>query len=200
MVQFVYLHGFNSAFDPMGEKVITLSQIGKVHGISYDSFASYQSIRDFLISEISNLKIDLDELVFVGTSLGGFWSVEMASFFAVPSIIINPCYDPTNMLLTCVGENVNYKTGEVKIFTTSIADSYKNIKTQDTATMYRPLVLLDMADDVIDSTKTLDIFEKIGCPTVTFANGSHRFDHIVESIVHIQEYLNHCSYVEHLNM
>jgi len=34
----IYIHGFNSVFDPNGYKIAVLIKIGKVTGATYDSF------------------------------------------------------------------------------------------------------------------------------------------------------------------
>jgi predicted esterase YcpF (UPF0227 family) len=196
MTEIVYLHGFNSAFDPENEKVAALSQLGAVHGISYDSYSSYRCIRRHLIDEIGKIECDFGDLLLVGTSLGGFWAAEMAAVFGCPSVIINPCYDPTEMLRRHIGENINYKTQEKKIFTTESCESYENIRIQDTLPPYFPLVLIDLGDTIIDPYLSAEIFEELKWSVIKYEGGSHRFDHMVESIEEIKKYLNYCSFVE----
>lgn len=195
MTFIVYLHGFNSAFDPESNKVNALQTIGTVMGITYDSTDSYQNICRYLTAQLSIF--DRDDTIIVGTSLGGFWAAEMGFKLNLPSVIINPCYDPTNMLKKYVGPQINFKTGEKKELTLDSVLSYMHCKTYDSDYRYLPLVLLDLGDEVIDSKATRDLFE--GFPMVVYAGGNHRFEHITDSLTHIKEYMNYCLFVEHLD-
>lgn len=198
MTTVIYLHGFNSAFDPNSRKVQLLEQIGSVVGITYDTTASYDQIFKYLRKEIRELNLDLHETLIVGTSLGGFWAAEIGQNLNVPSVIINPCYDPTNMLSKYVGSNTNHITGEVKIFTLENLLSYNYYETYDCVYGgYLSLVLLDMGDDVIDSYETKELFHNF--PMQCWEGGSHRFDHMDDAIQHIKEYLNVCHAVSHMD-
>jgi len=189
MRHFIYLHGFNSAYDEKSEKIIKLQSLGTVSGITYDTNSTYDDILEYLLAEVNGL--DMHEVVFVGTSLGGFWAAVLASKLSTPSIIINPCYNPTDMLYKHVGDNTNYKTGKKASFSESACLSYKHIQIQDLDFAYKPLVLLDMGDEIIDSVQTSAVlFDKI---IQTFDGGSHRFDHMGDAIEHISKYTNWCS-------
>ena len=187
---FIYLHGFNSAYDPSAEKVQTLSQLGEVKGITYNTFGTYQEI----FNEISSQVPIATDIVFVGTSLGGFWAAEMGRKFLVPSVIINPCYDPRNMLDKYVGvESTNYKTGGIDMLTNEAVKTYPTSMTgEDTSFNFLPLVLLDMEYEVINSFETKKVLA--GFPMIHWAGGSHRFDHMSDAIQEINSYTNHCSY------
>ena len=195
---YVYLHGFNSAFNPEADKVRFLSSLGEVMGITYDTFASYDEIFSYITSQVPNDIID--EVIFVGTSLGGFWAAQMGKHYGCPSVIINPCYDPSFMLTRYEGvKTKNYHSDEYNVLTHEVIDSYYSefVHGQDKTYKYLPLVLLDMGDEIINSKLTALVLN--GFPMFQFDGGSHRFDHMEESIQHIREYLNHCGYVEHLN-
>lgn len=196
-MHFVYLHGFNSAYDPYAEKVKDLSIIGTVSGITYDTFGTYDEIKSYLISQVPSEK----EIIFVGTSLGAYWASEMGKHFGVPSILINPCYDPANMLARYEGVIMtNYYTAVHNVLTSEAIASYqeKRIEPDYQDYKYVPMILLDMDDEVINSKLTAHIYRMF--PMKTFEDGSHRFDHMKESLESIRMYANHCEYVEHLNV
>lgn len=197
---YVYLHGFNSGYDPNNIKVQELSALGDVIGITYNSFASYQEIFDQISNKIYTQIHDRDDMVFIGTSLGGFWAAEMGRHFGVPSVIINPCHDPYVMLRKYIGIIFsNYVTGVTDCLTNEVVETYpmSGITRTDRPFTFLPLVLLDMGDEVIDSSKTFNVFERF--PIVTWQNGSHRFDHMAQAIPAIQQYVNHCSLVSHMD-
>lgn len=190
---YVYLHGFNSAYDPNSGKAQALSLLGDVQGVTYNTFGTYEEIIDEISAQVSVS----DELVFVGTSLGGFWAAEMGRRFGVPSVIINPCTDPRNMLQKYVGlVETNYISGNVNTLTNESVNSYPVTKISSTG-RYLPLVLLDMGDEVIDSFQTQKDLQDF--PMACWEGGSHRFEHTEDAIERIQSYVNHCSYVENLD-
>ncbi|MRH77641.1 hypothetical protein GH984_02870 [Spiribacter sp. C176] len=194
-MDFVYIHGFNSAFDPSSEKIRHLCRIGDVRGIEYDSFGSYPEILRKLASQISIQ----DETIFVGTSLGGFWAAEMGRQISAPSVIINPCVEPRTSLRKYIGaELTNHVTGESKTLSQASVLSYeKRLDEQTAQYTFLPLVLLDMGDEVIDSHTTQNLLESY--PMTCFEGGSHRFEHMEEAIDDIEHYVNHCSYIDHLD-
>lgn len=182
---YVYLHGFNSAYDPLSTKVQALSTLGEVIGITYNTFGTYDEIFSEIESQVPN-----EEVVFVGTSLGGFWAAEMAKHFGMPSVIINPCLDPNTALRKYIDEpHLNYVTGDCMTLTEAAVNSYQTEVSSDTA--FLPLVLLDMGDEVIDSFETREAL--YGFPMVHYAGGSHRFEHMEDALEDISEYVNHCS-------
>mgnify|MGYP000218152446 CR=1 FL=1 len=194
---FIYLHGFNSAYDPQSEKVQILSKLGNVIGITYNTYASFEDIFKEIQSKLPDIT---EDTVFVGTSLGGFWSATMAKFYRCPSVIINPCYDPVNMLQKYIGYNTNYLTQDTSFFASHTVETYNGhtLSGEDKSFEFLPLVLIDMGDEVIDSWKTREVLA--GYPMVHYANGNHRFDHMDDAIVEIQRYMNHCSYVENIDV
>jgi len=196
MTRFVYLHGFNSAYDPTAEKVQMLQRLGTVSGVTYDTYDTYENILDFLTRQI----VYSDDLVLVGTSLGGFWAAVLAKHLKVPSVIINPCHNPYELLQKYVNViNTNYYTSITDVLSFETVETYEEHQlVTDTETFhYTPVVLLDMADEVINSYETQSILS--GFRTVVFEGGSHRFDHMQEALLPIQEYINACSIVDHAN-
>lgn len=196
MTTIVYLHGFNSAFSPDNEKVRALSTLGRVVGVNYNSCDTYDNIYRSLHKALSHY--DRDELLLVGTSLGGFWAAEMASALSCFSVIINPCYAPGKMLEKYIGPQVNHVTKQKRTFTEEAVLSYGFRTIHTAAYHYLPLVLLDMEDEVIDSTKSLEIFQTF--PIQYWKGGSHRFDHIQEALPHIEKHLNYCLLADHTNI
>jgi uncharacterized protein len=194
---FVYIHGFNSAFNPESDKVKSLEKLGIVMGFTYDSFSSYDEILKSFKLFFNNIEMP-EDVVFVGTSLGGFWATECAKAYGTPSVIINPCHTPKILLQKYVGiEHTNFLTGQKNILTQEVVNSYlgKTIHENNSCYFFLPLLLLDMADEVIDSKETLELCHKF--PKLTFVGGSHRFDHMEESLHEISRYVNFCSHAEH---
>lgn len=195
---FIYLHGFNSAYDPENEKVQALQSLGEVVGITYDTYNTFEGIFEEIRSQLPS---DLEDAVFVGTSLGGFWAATVAKFFGRPSVIINPCHNPSVMLQKYVGKVItNYYTSATDVLASEAVKTYAGHQLfgLDESFEILPLVLLDMGDEVIDSWETRETLA--GFPMVHFAEGNHRFAHMQDSLDEIRQYMNHCSYVSDLNV
>ncbi len=189
---FVYLHGFASSFDPTNDKVRLLETIGNVIGITYNTTDTYDQIKATLANRCVELDIDLFETSFVGTSLGAYWAAELGRIFGSTAVLINPCYDPFNMLQRRVGNVQHVKTGETITLTKEAVDSYRGKEINLDLFVYKPLFLLDEGDDVISSASTMAKYiDAIGQGLiVVYRGGDHRFQHMAESLDEITKYVN----------
>ena len=185
---YIYLHDFNSGYIPDSIRVSGLSELGDIKGITYDTFTSYDDIYKHITSQVSN---DRNDIMFIGTGLGGFWAAQMGKHFGVPSVSINPCNDPYNMLR---GDTdviaTNYVSGVTNVLTSNIIDTYagKDIKADDLGFVYLPLLLLNISDMLVNS---LDDVTKFPLQYFTNSNSIN---------MHVRDYLNHCEYVECLDI
>lgn len=96
----VYFHGYGSS--PNSDKVEVLRS-------SFDSPVFSFPINidpDKAIADLSH-RIDMmlledmhadDKVVFVGTSMGGWMASEMGKKYNIPAIVINPAWDPSDVL------------------------------------------------------------------------------------------------------
>lgn len=175
----MYIHGFGSKWKPNSDKVKTLSQIGKVSGVTmpYDlpSSGVYQSYKSYII----NNDIDL----VVGTSLGGFWSAYMGSKMGIPFVAINPAINPKSTLNKYQGVGETYY-GEPYNLEQAVINEYPDFPTSGAG-----LILLDMGDKVLNSKETQKKLSGI-FGVHAFDGGSHRFDHIADSKDIIQNFYN----------
>lgn len=191
--KFYYLHGFNSGPDKNSERVKHLESLGEVICLQYDSFDTYDNIMAHLIKSIH---FDIEEnVVIVGTSLGGFYASQLGKLCSVPCVLINPAMKPFESLKDEVGNTfTNYKTEEVRTLEQATIDSYKNKTFQKNRT-YLPLVLLDEGDEILDAKKSKAFFLKMNCAVVSFEGGSHRFDHMEQSLPMVSKYVDICEYI-----
>lgn len=196
----VYLHGFNSAYNPNSDKIAALSKIDDVHPLSYNSFDTHKNILD----DILNKTRHLINPIFVGTSLGGFYAGVCAAAFGVPCVLINPVV--SGSFFQTVGSAIkdlpmkNYVTGQQSKLTQPVLDSYSDLALNDLHYEYKPLLLLDADDEYIDSQQSLNVLKDfVSKSSVYYPGGSHRFDHIDLALPSIQNYLNNCSLVSHLD-
>jgi len=179
----LYLHGFNSAFDRGNGKVALLEQVDEVMEVSYDSYGRFEDVLDFLLCKVAGT----ERLRIVGSSLGGFYAAHLGAALDLGSVIINPCFDPHAMLADYVGKSfLNSKTGEQGTLTPEVGRSYHGRSLAQLEPSRRPLVLLDAADELLDSAAAARALA--GWPRRIFPGGSHRFDHLHEAMPEIRAY------------
>jgi predicted esterase YcpF (UPF0227 family) len=155
-MKYIYLHDFNAGYVPDSIKVLSLSKLGDIIGITYDTFATYDEIFKYIVSQVPN---DTDDIVFIGTALGGYWAAQMGKYFGVPSVMINQYADPYVMLRGY--EDViatNYHNGVTNVLTSKTIDTYakKEILMNDAAFAYLPLIIVDPTDTNIHISEYLN--------------------------------------------
>lgn len=156
----VYFHGYGSS--PNTDKVAALRDgLGvPVHAFPID--VDPDVARAQLTHNIDMLLLDdmhaPDRVVFVGTSLGGWWASEMADLYGVPAVVINPSRDPARTLDRYgVPELTRAKYSPIKM---SIDNVY----------------FFAERDDVIDNTKLREVLLTHGYEVYVDETADHRFN------------------------
>jgi len=166
-MKILYLHGFGGHYSPRKKKVQALSQLGEVSGYDID----WTKPAEDLIDEGENHLDDLVDLV-VGISMGGWLAATLANIYEIPFVAINPMIDPQGSSLL--------KT----LLPAEIIDGYSDFPKDGAG-----LILLDEGDKSINSFTTFDTMQEYyDCRL--FPEGSHRFEHIEESIPCIQSFVD----------
>lgn len=122
----IYFHGFASS--PNGSKVDLLRHAGftvSAPDIDIDPDIAEPYLIEF-IRKVAGTVADGEQLVFVGTSLGGFWVARMSELFNGAAVLVNPAMHPEVSLKKFIGPYTNYSTGEQKILTAEIVEKYAN--------------------------------------------------------------------------
>lgn len=124
-------------------------------------------------------------VVFVGTSLGGFWANYFAQKFDAPCVIVNPSISPDITMEKRIGimQN-NYATGESISITPEIVQKFKKCKDEAMSIYNGALVNIFLAknDDVLDYKATIDSLKFHNSLSVT-ETGGHRYDEEWGSVV-----------------
>lgn len=155
-MRIVYLHGFNSSAQASTLQVLR-AHFGTIAvGVSYDYInadRAHQQIQT-LIAEFWGQ----EEIIFVGTSLGGFWANYFAQRYGEKCVLINPSLRPSESLKKYIGENANYKTGEVRTLKLEDCERYRKYEVPINRFIFRS-TLLGTSDTVIDLEETRRLLE-----------------------------------------
>jgi hypothetical protein len=152
----IYFHGFRSVGKgPKSQMLINKFGIDNVLApdLPVDPI-EVEKLINGIIRDNSNYP-----LIFVGTSLGGFWANYFSQKWDAPGVLINPLTDPSKMLEKNVYLlNTNYVTGKF----TEVKDEYlKEFATREkylkeNSNGYLTHLFLSWDDEVIDPSKTID--------------------------------------------
>lgn len=169
----VYFHGYGSSSKT--DKVVGLAQ-------NFDSVAAPDIPIDFddasvyLTNWINDLKSDGRSLLFVGTSLGGYWASRMSAQFKIPAVIINPSCTPSSTL-SRYGVDA------------TVISKYPNLVVSSDVPR---IVLLAQDDDMLDYNFAAKLFAN-KAHVKLFKSGGHCFQDINTISSNIVELLG-CSF------
>ena len=193
----VYLHGFNSAGNNKNGKVVELKKLDDVLPLTYDTFAKFEDILEYLIDAVK----DIEHPVFVGSSMGGFYAAILAQHFGTPSVLINPLYDPIGFLDSQTeSAHTNLTDFSVHSVYAETIESYRHLKVDiSNPAKYEiiPLVIVADDDEVISAAGMKEYFKDM--ILFSTADGGHRYDKPKQIISVIQNYLNQASVATDLN-
>lgn len=188
----IYIHGFNSA-GSTNDKTAMLRDYfpdATVHAPDLPHMPTAAIL--VLVDVLAHLPYD-DDVILVGSSLGGFYAHYMSKTFGLKCVLINPSLDPATTLLRMVGPQTNLHTkvdydltaDDVAILSDYYVDPHADPRVPT-------LVCLDMGDEVLDSQATADHF-KDTAKVLTFDGGNHRFTHFADVLPEIAK-LQHVVY------
>ena len=175
MKTIIYLHGFGSSGN--SQKVELLKkQFPESQIISPNLKLHPREVLNQLDELLKDE--DLDDVVLVGTSLGGFYAHYMSIHWDYYCLLINPAIFPSVSTKRYLGTNINYSTAEKFEWIQEYIDSFKELESErkeidedkDIIT-----VVLGTNDEILDFKKTKEFFE---FSRVFEFDENHRFSNI----------------------
>lgn len=150
---------------------------------------SVQVIENVLLEHSKNL----DKIILLGSSMGGYYAQYIGQKYHVPYIMINPALNPTPVFLENMGTHINPSTGEeVCINEQYIAD----LQAFDVDVLDRELpalLLIDRDDEVIDVDFAIQKYRRqpeANSKVIIFSGGDHRFIHMDKAWLDIKAFID----------
>jgi predicted esterase YcpF (UPF0227 family) len=176
--------------------VIELQKLDDVYIVTYDTFGNASEIIEKIEDEIE----DIDDKIFIGTSLGGYFAAQLALRHHAPAVMINPLFQPEINLQSFVGvTQINFVTDEINSLTQQDVDSYKVLPPISSASDFSiiPLVIIAEDDELIPAKLSAQYFEEM----IIFktSDGGHRYNKPKQLMSVVQNYLNQAFVVSDLN-
>ncbi|NOR70212.1 MAG: hypothetical protein GQ532_11080 [Methylomarinum sp.] len=190
----IYLHGFNSASLNLDgelltskEKLLVLQQFCLQKDILFYTpnvdYRDFEGIVEDMLFQWNQYLDQSYDVIFMGSSMGGFTSEYLAMKTGCKAIMINPAIVPSELLPQFIGVTENYETDQPYRWGQNNCEQYRKYEKEleSTSQSIDRTILLDMADELIDSENTLSIY-KDKANVVTYDGGSHSFEHIKQAL------------------
>jgi len=195
----IYLHGFNSASLDLDnnllinkEKLLVMQEFcGQKDILFYTPNVDYRDFEGLVEDMLFEWNQYLDQsydVVFMGSSMGGFASEYLAMKTGCKAIMINPAITPSELLPQFIGVTENSEIGQPYHWNQSHCDQYSlyEAELESTNQTIDRTILLDMDDELIDSKNTLSKYQE-KANVVCYDGGSHSFEHIREALPIIEK-------------
>jgi hypothetical protein len=140
----------------------------------------YNIVKDHAPKKGSNYKI-----IFMGTSLGGFYAAYFSACYDSSAILINPAIEPSESLKSRLGLNQRSEHPyQIFMVTEDHLNKFKVMEDYIEAELNGHFIHLFLAkdDEVLDANKTLRHFPYVKSSTVT-EDGGHKMDKHTSLIV-----------------
>ncbi|NOQ16241.1 MAG: hypothetical protein GQ581_04210 [Methyloprofundus sp.] len=190
----IYLHGFNSAsLDLAGnlltskEKLLVMQEFCLQKDILFYTpnvdYRDFESLVEDVLFQWNQYLDQSYDVIFMGSSMGGFASEYLAMKTACKAIMINPAITPSELLPQFIGVTENYETGQPYSWEQKHCEQYKAFEKEleNCSNSVNRTILLDMADELLDSAKTRLKYQEYA-NVVSYEGGSHSFEHIRQAL------------------
>jgi predicted esterase YcpF (UPF0227 family) len=173
----IYLHGFGSI--GAGRKSEALATQFGADNVAAPTLTCDCAEVERTVDAIVQTAMQHNRLpiVFVGTSLGGFYANYFAAKYDAMAVLVNPSVEPHVTMHKRLGTNCNRATGQdfevteawldqLLVWQQAIADNYNGANVS---------LFLALDDDVIDSRRTNGLFPFVAHRHIA-TTGGHRFE------------------------
>ena len=185
----IYIHGFGSS--GKGRKALLFKEYFKSQNIPFIS-PSLSYVPELAIDTLEQLIESYDdEVMLIGSSLGGFYSIYLAEKYELKAVLINPAVDsPTTLkrrILPLNGMATNYFDNSHYEWTQKHIDMLFNYRIKEVKNG-EYLLLLQTGDDVLDYR---DALAKLpNAKSIVEEGGTHVFDGIERHFETIKDFFS----------
>ena len=181
----IYIHGFGSSghggkaslFREYFEEELIAPSLSYVPNLAIDT-----------LEQIIEMLLEKDETVgLVGSSLGGYYAIYLASKYNLKAVLINPAIYPYKTL-DKIGMSMNYYDTSSFEVTSEHIQTLKGLEVQEVLNQENYITLLQTDDEVLDYN---DAIEKLpDSELVIEEGGNHSFENIESYFRKISLFLN----------
>ena len=184
----IYFHGFKSSSD--SKKAHNLKQF-----IKTDTKNTSIIIPD-LSDKFEDANIQINDLiescetdiVFMGSSLGGYYALYYSQLLSTKAVLINPAIPPLIGFDKNLGENENYSTGNKFTISEGDISFLKSLSHKKLLHPNKVMVLVESGDEILAFDKTIAYFNGAHID-ITFG-GDHSYQSLPNKFIKIKKFLS----------
>ncbi|WP_349928224.1 YqiA/YcfP family alpha/beta fold hydrolase [Acinetobacter sp. A1-4-2] len=189
----IYLHGFqSSALSIKGQQIKDYcQQQGNVQVHLPDLNMPPEQTMAHLAAMIENL----DQVVLVGSSLGGFYATQLVAKYGVPAVLINPAMRPWQLFRDLFGsDQIPYVVNAEWTLDHTHLDQLEQMAVPFVQDADKILVLLQQGDEVLDYREAQRYYSNASHQSmlITEANGNHAMENFADKIPMALQFLSDC--------
>ncbi len=183
----LYFHGFASSSNSNKAKILK-KYISKNYKNAEIIIPDIDNNFKLAVNQIHDLIDNAKHpIVFIGSSLGGYYASYFSSKFKTKSVLINPAIPPLKDFEMYLGENENYSTGEKFIITPEDIRYIRKMSYKKYSNAENTYVLLESGDEVLNYKETTKYFS--GSYLDIIYGGSHSYESLDEKLKNIVNFI-----------
>ena len=187
----VYLHGFRSS--PRSSKAVMTGEAAKAmssseHFIEWycpQLLASPKSSMEMVINHIEQSKHD--QLVVIGSSLGGYYGNYLAEKYGCKAVALNPAVRAPKELASHVGMLTSYDTNEPYDFRSEYIDELQDLQINAITNPGRYFLIAAKGDELLDWKEMVDFYK--GAQQLVLEGSDHGIADYPEHLSKVLEFI-----------
>ena len=147
-----------------------------------------------VLAHVSEMIACLDQVVLIGSSLGGFYATQLVAKHAVPAVLINPAMRPWQLFHDLFGSELPYAVNAKWTLDQTQLDQLEQMAVPFVQDADKILVLLQQDDEVLDYREAQRYYSNAAHQSMimTEANGNHAMDNFADKIPMALQFLSDC--------
>ena len=186
----IYLHGFQSSTLSIKGQFIQAFCQNQHHVHLPDLNMPPEQV----LAHVSEMIECLDQVVLIGSSLGGFYATQLVAKHAVPAVLINPAMRPWQLFHDLFGAELPYGVNAQWTLDQTQLDQLEQMAVPFVQDADKILVLLQQDDEVLDYREAQRYYSNAAHQSMimTEANGNHAMDNFADKIPMALQFLSDC--------
>ena len=186
----IYLHGFQSSTLSIKGQFIQAFCQNQHHVHLPDLNMPPEQV----LAHVSEMIACLDQVVLIGSSLGGFYATQLVAKHAVPAVLINPAMRPWQLFHDLFGSELPYGVNAQWTLDQTQLDQLEQMAVPFVQDADKILVLLQQDDEVLDYREAQRYYSNAAHQSMimTEANGNHAMDNFADKIPMALQFLSDC--------
>ena len=189
----IYLHGFKSG--SLSIKGQLIQAYCQQHSADQVHLPDLNMSPEQVLSHVGEMIQRLDEVVLIGSSLGGFYATQLVAKYHVPAVLINPAMRPWQLFYDLFDQvNIPYVVNAQWTLEHTQLDQLKHMAVPFVQDASKILVLLQQGDEILDyrEAQRYYSFPLHQSMMITEAKGSHAMNNFADKIPMALQFLSDC--------